>query len=770
MSGRSFSIIAVLVFTFSIKALTQNNNCNFLCNTDFDDQSIAVANGNGYVTQSFITCWKTTAGDTIFEVWGTGFQGVPSYSGIQFIEINANVPATLYQDFTASLGSTVQISFAHRGRLGTDELSVEIGPIGGPYTNLGNFLAGNTAWVYNTVPFTFPTSGTTNYTVRFNSVSSVGGGGLGNFLDAISITLPKPVVSLNSINPTCPLKANGAITASVSSGSSPFTYNWLTPLSSTDSFVNSLSQGTYTVQVTDFYGCKDTQSVILTNQSLEPVVNINVSLCPGDVYTRPNGAVVTQAGIYTDTVLSVFCDTIRVQNISFNTAYNDTILQSICAGDSFNFNGNTYRQSGYYPAIYATINGCDSIITLALTVNPAYNDTFSQSICTGDSFNFNGNTYRQSGYYPAVYSNIDGCDSIRTLALTVNPAYNDTFSQTICAGDSFNFNGNTYRQSGYYPAIYATINGCDSVRTLALNVNPTLNATVSNSICIGQLYTLPDGSTVDTPGIYITNLQNVFGCDSIVTTNLNVITVATIIADIVACNSYTLNGVTYTSSIDVRDTVRNSQGCITNITINSILIDANKYDTIATCINPGESYFTGGGNQTNGGVYYDTVPALNQGFCPTLRSTFLELIIPKVDTLPTINAVDKILINGTVYTENIVIENLALSQYGCDSLLQLQPVVINKTPEGKLLMPNVFSPNGDNSNDIIEPLYNSSITILSFKIFNRWGEMVYNGQKGWDGYYNGTLQKPDVYVYTLSAIDKSGNKSIYIHGSLTMIM
>jgi hypothetical protein len=59
--------------------------------------------------------------------------------------------------------------------------------------------------------------------------------------------------------------------------------------------------------------------------------------------------------------------------------------------------------------------------------------------------------------------------------------------------------------------------------------------------------------------------------------------------------------------------------------------------------------------------------------------------------------------------------------------------------------------------------------VLSFKIFNRWGEMVYSGTKGWDGYYKGVLQKPDVYVYVLKWLDLSSKKTTTLNGSLSLI-
>ena len=179
------------------------NNVSSLCNTGFDNPIGVPTGGSLFVNQTNFACWKTTASDGMIEVWSSGFQSTPSYSGTQFIELNANQVSTLYQDISVLPGSTVNISFAHRGRFsGTDVMRVEIGPIGGPYVSLGLFSATPAAWVYSTVPYTFPNNSNSNYSLRFVSVSA-GTSDLtvGNFIDAISMTTAN-----------CPATASGTVT------------------------------------------------------------------------------------------------------------------------------------------------------------------------------------------------------------------------------------------------------------------------------------------------------------------------------------------------------------------------------------------------------------------------------------------------------------------------------------------------------------------------------------------------------------------------------
>jgi gliding motility-associated-like protein len=80
--------------------------------------------------------------------------------------------------------------------------------------------------------------------------------------------------------------------------------------------------------------------------------------------------------------------------------------------------------------------------------------------------------------------------------------------------------------------------------------------------------------------------------------------------------------------------------------------------------------------------------------------------------------------------------------------------------EGNLYLPNTFSPNGDGLNDVFYPRGKGIYAIRNFRVFDRWGELVFSQanfqvndiSKGWDGTYHGKLASQDVYVYTVDVI------------------
>ncbi len=95
-----------------------------------------------------------------------------------------------------------------------------------------------------------------------------------------------------------------------------------------------------------------------------------------------------------------------------------------------------------------------------------------------------------------------------------------------------------------------------------------------------------------------------------------------------------------------------------------------------------------------------------------------------------------------------------------------------RVKQADLYVPNVFSPNGDGSNDVFRPELNSSVAnILSFSIYNRWGAQVFtsgNGVVAWDGEIEGLLAPQGVYVYFIEWQDRAGNIQLET-GELTLL-
>lgn len=203
-----------------------------------------------------------------------------------------------------------------------------------------------------------------------------------------------------------------------------------------------------------------------------------------------NNASVLQAGKYYVTVSLPSCGSqIDSVVIGIGGEKTSTINQTICEGDSFE----GYTTTGSYIDTLRTSLGCDSIRTLNLTVLPASRTTLTQTICEG--YPFLG--YSTSGTYIDTLVAANGCDSIRTLNLTVLPSSRITITQTICQGQTYL----GYSTAGTYIDTLIAANGCDSIRTLLLSVDrqPNPNLGPNRELCVGDTIVL-------NPGVYTSYL------------------------------------------------------------------------------------------------------------------------------------------------------------------------------------------------------------------------------------------------------------------------
>jgi gliding motility-associated-like protein len=94
--------------------------------------------------------------------------------------------------------------------------------------------------------------------------------------------------------------------------------------------------------------------------------------------------------------------------------------------------------------------------------------------------------------------------------------------------------------------------------------------------------------------------------------------------------------------------------------------------------------------------------------------------------------------------------------YGEDDIL----VSVYKT-DPEIFVPSAFTPNGDGKNDIIKPVTIGIAQLSYFRIYNRWGQLLFSTSEmntGWDGTLNGTRQPSGTYVYMAGGTDYKGNK------------
>jgi gliding motility-associated-like protein len=115
------------------------------------------------------------------------------------------------------------------------------------------------------------------------------------------------------------------------------------------------------------------------------------------------------------------------------------------------------------------------------------------------------------------------------------------------------------------------------------------------------------------------------------------------------------------------------------------------------------------------------------------------------------------------YTVFVTAEN------GCFDSTSVLVKIFKTIPQ--VFVPTAFTPNGDGHNDVFRPIAVGISKIEYFRVFNRWGELVFStttSQKGWDGKINGKDQGTNTYVWVVKAIDYLG-KAFFSKGTVTLI-
>ncbi len=289
-------------------------------------------------------------------------------------------------------------------------------------------------------------------------------------------------------------------------------------------FLEGANQSTAGVYTDIFTGANGCDSTIYTTLTVLDPVNVSnaITICQGSSYTVGTNTYST-AGQYVDVFTAANgCDSIVTTNLFVETEITTDIVESICTGNTYTFAGNPLNASGVYVDTLLAAGGCDSIITLYLTVDPLITASTTATICQGNSINFGTQTLNSSGTYTEMFSTGGGCDSLVTMYLFVNPTIENSISATICQGQTYTLGTQTLSTSGEYSEQFTTASGCDSVVTLFLTVSDQLTNTIVESICEGETY-VHGTQELTASGIYDEMFQTANGCDSLVTLELTVL-------------------------------------------------------------------------------------------------------------------------------------------------------------------------------------------------------------------------------------------------------
>ena len=232
------------------------------------------------------------------------------------------------------------------------------------------------------------------------------------------------------------------------------------------------------------------------------------------------------------------CDNIVLLHLTVNPYKTKSISKAICQGEQYNFYGRQLNTSGTYEDTIPAAVGCDTIVTLILKVNPTFTEPVSLTYCRSELPKvWRGITFgvgTESGIIVYPRTTINGCDSTVTLDLTILESFFTDIYDTICWGQVRPWHGSTYIESGDYPVTLAsTTSHCDSIVTLHLTVldNVTVDVGIQTTICANdngfKLFLTPKSPDAAMPtnySIVFDNSEIPDGFDSFITPQESVIT------------------------------------------------------------------------------------------------------------------------------------------------------------------------------------------------------------------------------------------------------
>jgi len=531
------------------------------------------------------------------------------------------------------------------------------------------------------------------------------------------------------------------------------------------------SSGIYTDTLVSASGCDSLTrlQVIVLPQVRD---SLQVSVCEGTAYFIA-GAWQTLPGFYTEQSLGPDgCPQFRVTELIVNPVHDTVLTYTLCAGDSLFAAGAWQNTAGTYSEVLTSRSGCDSTITYVMDVLSENARSVAALLCEGDSLFAAGAYQTAAGLYVDVYAAANGCDSIVTTALSIAPRYFLNTDLSFCEGSTYIAGTDTFSASGVYQQVFASSAGCDSVLQYTVEVIPLQRSETSLTLCEGDSLWY-EGQWYSEVGVFIDTLPGAGACPELRILNVAVLPSVELFApDTVICegdqvqlvasgvSSYFWSPAQGLSCTDCPDpwvnvssttlfTVTTADGCVRNPVEESLVevmarptVDAGLDQAVA----PGQPVTLVGEGIGNGPLLY-WWEVDGQRVCTDC---------PEWTLVPETGA------EYTVWVEDGL---------GCRASDPVLIAVDNSCIDGRFDPANAFSPNGDGRNDEFVIRYTGPQTVDRVRIYNRWGELLYetdDPEVHWNGVFRGKLLDPGVYVYYLEGLCEDDKTFLHV-GNVTLV-
>jgi len=219
-------------------------------------------------------------------------------------------------------------------------------------------------------------------------------------------------------------------------------------------------------------GCDSLISVQIEYSITEPITEDTMVCASSFPFVYENIEVDGPGDYFTQILNADGCPQMIFLSVQALQSYEVSFEASFCEGGFYVWNEQVLTNPGTYTRDFTATDGCDSTVTLLLTEEPATVTNLELSVCEGETVAVGNMEFDATGTYEVVLNGNAGCDSIVNLALTVLPNDLDTETAEICDGETYTWEGGILSEPGQYQLVYTNAQGCDSIRVLDLTVFP----------------------------------------------------------------------------------------------------------------------------------------------------------------------------------------------------------------------------------------------------------------------------------------------------------
>src|SRR5699024_2504330 len=230
----------------------------------------------------------------------------------------------------------------------------------------------------------------------------------------------------------------------------------------------------------------DSLYIFQVRSYLPDTIHTESVLCYDDVYYfGPDSIELTETGYYIDTFSNLGgCDSIVHLDLTVLPKYEEALVVGRCPGDSLIYGDSIYFEDVDITDSLTSVFGCDSIVIRTVRFSDPIRTHTIHSICEGDSVMIGEHYFKIDTTWTDTLQARAGCDSIAMVEVQVKSRYEETITVSLCSPETYLWQGRRLSVSGFYSDTFQSVNGCDLIMSLNLFLSQSINLHYKYVICL----------------------------------------------------------------------------------------------------------------------------------------------------------------------------------------------------------------------------------------------------------------------------------------------